>query len=200
VSPPARLVLIRHGESAWNAEGRLQGQADPPLSERGRAQIAALRPLLADLEPDGVTVSDLARARESAAILGWPDAAPDAAWREVDIGAWAGRLSAEVREADGEAFLAWREGRRAAPGGEDAEAFAARVVPAARALLGRGGTQVVVCHGGPIRVACAGLLGLALHQLGGLGNASATALEQVASGVRLAMYNLGGGGGEDLGA
>jgi broad specificity phosphatase PhoE len=68
----------------------------------------------------------------------------------------------------------------------------------ARALLAAGGTHLVVCHGGPIRMACARLLGLGLRQLGGLGNASATVLEAMGDGARLAAYNLSGEGVEDL--
>ena len=65
-----RFVLIRHAESVWNAAGRWQGHADPPLSERGRAQAEALA---ADLAPLGIEVllaSDLARAAQTASIVG----------------------------------------------------------------------------------------------------------------------------------
>ena len=98
----SRLVLIRHGESAWNARGLLQGQADPLLSDLGRRQARALAPWAATLAPVSVETSDLARARETATLLGWPDARPDARWREVDIGAWTGRTATEVRAEEGE--------------------------------------------------------------------------------------------------
>src|SRR3954451_4742886 len=64
-----RLILVRHGESVWNAEERLQGQLDPPLSERGRRQSRALAATLDGLPGDRVICSDLARARETAELL-----------------------------------------------------------------------------------------------------------------------------------
>jgi probable phosphoglycerate mutase len=176
----------------------LQGQADPPLSARGRRQAEALAAWAGALEPDSVTASDLARARETATLLGWPEAVPDARWREVDIGAWTGRTAAEVRAEEGDAFLAWRRGEHVPAGGESYEQLGDRVEGPARALLAAGGTHVVVCHGGPIRMACARLLGLGLRQLGGLGNASASVLEAMGDGARLAAYNLSGEGVEDL--
>ena len=152
------------------------------------------------LEPEGVVTSDLVRARETAAILGWPDAEPDARWREVDIGEWAGRPSAEVREREGDAFAAWRRGDYVPDGGESYDVIGERVAGAARELLERGGTQVAVCHGGPIRMGCVKLLGLELRQLGGLGNGSATILGTDSEGrPRLLGYNLLGEGAEDMG-
>ena len=61
-----RLILLRHGESNWNAEGRMQGTADPPLSAAGRAEARELAPLLDGLRPDAVVTSDLRRARQTA--------------------------------------------------------------------------------------------------------------------------------------
>src|SRR3954471_23099299 len=90
--PRDRLILIRHGESTWNAEERLQGQLDPPLSERGREQVRALQEMIATLDvPDErIVCSDLGRARETAELLGLEPAAYDARWREIDVGAWGG--------------------------------------------------------------------------------------------------------------
>ena len=93
---PARLVLVRHGQSTWNAEGRLQGQADPPLSKLGRREAVALRGLLTGFPAGRVLTSDLRRTRETAAALGHPDAAPNPVWREIDVGEWAGRLLADL--------------------------------------------------------------------------------------------------------
>jgi broad specificity phosphatase PhoE len=99
---PARLFLVRHGESTWNAEHRLQGQLDPPLSAAGREQARALAPAVARLGvPAGRTVSsDLSRARETAALIGAEPARLDPAWREIDVGEWAGRLAADVDAED----------------------------------------------------------------------------------------------------
>lgn len=115
-----RLLLVRHGQSSWNAEERLQGQADPPLSELGRAPALALAlaPVLRTLAPDLVVTSDLARVRQSAELLGYPDAPADARWREFDLGDWTARTKAEVRAESNGAYSAWRAGRAGPPGGE----------------------------------------------------------------------------------
>src|SRR5689334_4521412 len=90
---PPRLVLVRHGQSTFNASGHLQGQTDTPLSDAGRAEAEALRPFLPRFEQ--VVTSDLQRASETAALLGYPDARKDARWREIDLGGWAGRPIAD---------------------------------------------------------------------------------------------------------
>lgn len=150
---------------------------------------------------DRAVSSDLSRARETAQLLGFPDATADARWREVDVGEWAGRLAMDVVAEDSVAYTAWREGREPAPGGEAYPDFAARIEGAGRALLDGAGeeeTILVVCHGGAVRSLCVGLLGLELRQLAGVGNGSATVIERVGSGDRLAAYNVGGAGGEVL--
>jgi len=98
-----RFVLIRHGESTWNAEGRWQGHGDPSLSERGREQAARLAAELADEGIEMIVASDLARAAETAAILG--DAlglAPgrDERLRELDVGRWTGLTRGEIEGTD----------------------------------------------------------------------------------------------------
>ena len=103
-----RLMLIRHGESTWNAEHRLQGQSDPPLSELGREQAAALVPFL-DGIPERRLSSDLTRAVQTAELLGLGGAPTDERWREIDIGDWAGFT---VGELDSEHVAAWRRGGR----------------------------------------------------------------------------------------
>src|ERR671929_2443690 len=90
--PPDRLILVRHGESTWNAEERLQGQLDPPLSERGREQSRALAAAvdLTGFPPERIVCSDLTRARETAELLGVAPGRYDERWREIDIGEWGG--------------------------------------------------------------------------------------------------------------
>ena len=104
----ARLILVRHGQSTYNAQARLQGQADPPLSDAGRAEAELLRSALAPFPEDRVVTSDLQRARETATLLGYPNARVDARLREIDVGAWAGRALAELPAGTDPA---WRGGR-----------------------------------------------------------------------------------------
>jgi glucosyl-3-phosphoglycerate phosphatase len=170
----ARIVLVRHGQSAWNAEGRLQGQADPPLSALGRREAVALRVALPGFAPGRVLTSDLRRARETAAALGHPQAAADAAWREIDVGQWAGRPLADLPAGPDPS---WRGGDLVPPGGERWSELAARVAEALDALSRRGGDWLVVTHGGVIRAAVAHVTGADAQRISGPANASVTVLE-----------------------
>ncbi|MEA2291505.1 MAG: glucosyl-3-phosphoglycerate phosphatase [Solirubrobacteraceae bacterium] len=182
------LVLVRHGESTWNAEERLQGQLDPPLSERGREQARALAPAVRALgiPSERVISSDLARARETAELLGLEPDAFDPRWREIDVGEWGGRTAAEV-DAESAELTNWRGGPRTAPGGEPWDVFAARVWDAVDDLAAAGGPWLVVCHGGCIRAATAHLSGADALRLGSPPNGSLTTLE-LSDPPRLLVY------------
>jgi glucosyl-3-phosphoglycerate phosphatase len=170
-----RLILVRHGESVWNAEERLHGQLDPPLSDRGREQSRALAAMLDGVPGDRVICSDLARARETAELLGLHPRF-DRRWREIDVGSWGGLTAAEV-DAAGDELTNWRGGPRRAPDGEPWEAFSTRVAAAVDELLAAGGPWLVVCHGGCIRVTVAHVTGADALRLGSPPNASATVFE-----------------------
>jgi probable phosphoglycerate mutase len=169
-----RLILVRHGQSTWNADGLLQGQADPPLSDVGRAEAAALAPALAGFPADRVVCSDMTRARETAALAGHPSPRLDARWREIFVGEWAGRPLAEL---PGGSEASWRGGPIVPPGGESWGDLSARVTEALHELRAAGGSWLVVCHGGAVRAAVAALTGADPQQMGGPGNASITVLE-----------------------
>jgi probable phosphoglycerate mutase len=154
----SRLLLLRHGESEWNAEGRWQGWADPPLSPLGREQAAeAAR----RLRPDGfsaVAASDLRRARHTAELIAAGlglsgEIHTDSGLREYDLGAWSGLTRAEI-EADWPAELAgWRHGRvDSAPGGEARDAFLGRLIAATGRVAATfpGRSVLVISHGGAI--------------------------------------------------
>ncbi len=156
-----QLLLVRHGQSQGNATRRLQGQADSPLSQAGRQQAEMLEPMIRWLQPDRAVSSDLVRARESAAILGYADAEIDPAWREIDVGDWSDRPIAEITAADPAAFRNWRSGTRTPPGGESWPDFRERIRAALDRLVGDDGDRpLIVCHGGVIRAACEILLDL----------------------------------------
>ena len=176
-----RLLLVRHGESTWNAEHRLQGQADPPLSELGREQVRALAPFL-DGIPDRRLSSDLTRAVETAELLGLGGAPTDERWREIDMGELAGYT---VDELDPESVAAWRRGEHYPA--ESWAQFQARVGAAADEL--RGEHAIVVTHGGCIRAATAHLTGADARSLAPPANASLTVIE-TGDRVRLHAYGL----------
>jgi glucosyl-3-phosphoglycerate phosphatase len=167
----SRLLLIRHGESTWNAEHRLQGQADPPLSPLGHEQAAALVPFLDDL-PELMLSSDLTRAVQTAAALGLTGAGTDPRWREIDIGNWAGHT---LDELDPDDVAAWQRGELTPPNAETFAELQARVAVAVDEL--RGEDAVVVTHGGCVRAATAHLTGAHPGGLAPPANASLTVLE-----------------------
>lgn len=174
--PTVRLVLVRHGESEWNAAGILQGHGGPGLSARGRDQAAATARLLARDHPRVVSIarSDLPRVVETAAPA--QEQAPalpvhvDERLREIDVGSWTGLTREQAAAADPDLYAAWTRGEEVAPGrGETFAALRERVVDglsevvAAAARSGDASqvaTVVVFTHGGPIRVAVAAGLGL----------------------------------------
>ena len=168
-----RLFLVRHGESTYNAEGRLQGQADPPLSPRGRAEAEALAQVLDGIAPARVISSDLLRARETAALLGHPEAPTDARLREIDVGEWEGRPLSEFPPGP---EPSWRGGPLVPPGGEAWPELVARVGGVVDELLAGGGPWLVVAHGGVVRAAVAYLTRADARRLHGPANASVTVL------------------------
>lgn len=157
---PTRFCLVRHGETDWNAAGRLQGHADIPLNDAGRAQAKAAARRLASHSFHAIYSSDLARALQTAADasarLGL-DIAPRAALRERCLGAFQGLTHAEAQArypADYARFRA-RDPDHAPPGeGESLHNFSARIEAAFTSLAEqrRGETLLVVTHGGVLDV------------------------------------------------
>jgi len=169
------VLLVRHGETPWNREGRYQGRTDVALSEAGRAQVRALAARLASVPLALAVASPLARARATAeAILAGRDLALELEPGLVEIshGGWEGRLSSEVARDDAERFARWRGGPgRDFPGGPGAETLGeveARAWPVlARACdrLAGGATALIVAHDAVNRVLLCRLLGIPLERV-----------------------------------
>jgi broad specificity phosphatase PhoE len=150
------LFVARHGQTAWNLEHRWQGHADPPLNETGVAQAQRLAASLDGREIDRIYSSDLARARETAEIVGrllGLEVRVDPRLREVDVGEWSGLTSAEIELRFPEGFRRRSEGGTGWRGGESLEAMAERVTAAATEIAAVGGAEnvLVVTHGGCLR-------------------------------------------------
>jgi broad specificity phosphatase PhoE len=196
-----RLVLWRHGQTAWNLEGRFQGTTDIPLTEIGVAQARRAARLLAGLQPYAIVSSDLQRAAataaELAAITGL-DISYDEGLRETFAGVWQGLTHQEINERFGDEYAAWKRGEPIRRGGGELETEVAdRVAPVvlrAAEKLPDSGTLVVVSHGGAIRTAIGRLLGLdpyTWESLGGLSNCCWSVLGEGARGWRLLEHNAG---------
>jgi probable phosphoglycerate mutase len=196
-----RLVLLRHGRTAWNAERRIQGQLDAELDDTGHAQAAAVAPLLTALGPTLLWSSDSARARQTAAYLAKESGLEptyDARLREYFLADWQGLTHAEAVERDAELFARFRTGDfDVVPGGEKAVEVSARMVAALGDLLAAlapGELGVAVSHGAAIRDAVPALLGWPVTEraaLHALDNCGWVELEQPESGasLRLRAYN-----------
>ncbi len=149
--PVTRILLVRHGQSVWNADGRWQGQADPPLSDLGVDQAAAAADADAVESVRALYSSDLERARHTAQLLGVRlglDPVVDVRLRERHAGAWEGCTRAEI-DAGWPGFL--ESGRR--PDGYEADASVLdRVLDTLAAIAsGHEGDVLVVTHGGVVR-------------------------------------------------
>jgi len=160
---PTRVLLVRHGQSEWNAAGRWQGQADPPLSDVGRAQARVAARALGAV--DAIFASDLQRAAETAAIisgeLGVGPVIIDERLRERDAGEWSGLTRAEIEErypgwldsgSNKHTAFASAEGVRRPPGWESDASVLARALGALGAIheaVGDGDV-LAVTHGGLI--------------------------------------------------
>ncbi|HET6858928.1 MAG TPA: histidine phosphatase family protein [Streptomyces sp.] len=196
-----RIVLWRHGQTAWNLERRFQGSTDIELTEAGVAQARRSARLLASLKPDAMIASDLKRAAATAgelAGLTGLDVAYDAALRETYAGAWQGLTHDEIIGQFGAQYAAWKRGEPVRRGGGELETEvadrAAPVVLAHAEKLPDNGTLVVVSHGGTIRTTIGRLLGLESHHwegLGGLSNCCWSVLGEGARGWRLLEHNAG---------
>ena len=162
------ILLARHGETDDNAPPRrVQGRADPPLNERGRAQAAALAGAVADRGIAGLWTSHQRRARETAAIVGAElglEPRVDERLAEADWGRWQGLLVEDIERDEPELLARFRESKPdfRFPGGESLEEHLRRTWAALDGIEAGPLPALVVCHGGTIRCA------LARHHPGGL--------------------------------
>jgi len=186
---PTRILLVRHGETAWNATGRLQGQSDTPLNALGHEQARRAAQRLACEPVRGLYSSDLARALQTAAIIGQAlglTVVTSSRLRERLYGAWEGLTAAEIQARYPEQFAAWRARSPdfAPPQGETRSQLLARALAELNAIALRhvGEMAVVVTHGGLCYVLISHFLGSVDgdHREFTFGNASIHTLETTA--------------------
>lgn len=180
-----RLVLVRHGESHWNAEQRIQGQSGSGLSELGAAQAAAAAEWIAGAHPGArVWCSDLQRCRETVAPLDAridTEVTYDQGLRERSFGDWEGLAHHEVAERYENVFTRWRAGEDVVgeAGGEATAVFGDRVLTTFARILDAtedGATAVCVTHGGVVWHGTRASLELGLEVLGPVHNTGITTL------------------------
>jgi probable phosphoglycerate mutase len=168
------ILLVRHGETAWNSEGRYQGRTDIPLSETGEEQVRALRDRLAHITFTLALASPLARARVTAEtiVAGRTALELHDGLLEISHGSWEGQLATDVARDHAEMFGTWRSapGRNspAGPGAEtlgDVEMRAWPVLEKLCARLGRDDTALIAAHDAVNRVLLCRVLGLPFERI-----------------------------------
>ncbi len=187
-------MLWRHGQTAFNAEHRFQGQLDVPLNALGHAQAKRAAKYLATLSPAAIWSSDLVRASATAeylAKLTGLEIQRDKDLRERFGGAWEGLSTDEIRERYPENLANWDP-----PGGESVEAVAERTAAALTRIeeaSAPGSLVVAVGHGASLTWGMSRLLGLDERVTGGMGNCCWSLLSRRAGGAkwRLLEYNVG---------
>ena len=173
----ARFVLVRHGETEYNRQGRWQGAgSDPPLNDRGRQQARAVDAALAEVPFDALYSSDLDRALETARILGASRGLKPRVLeglREMSHGAWEGKTFPEILDTWADEYQRFESDPRNVrrPEGDSYSDLAARVWPLLDRLADRhrGKRALVVTHGGPIRLVLSDLTGTPLTERDRLG-------------------------------
>ncbi|MFL6090433.1 MAG: histidine phosphatase family protein [Aeromicrobium sp.] len=200
-----RIIIWRHGRTAWNLAGRVQGQTDVPLDEVGREQARDAAARLASLRPTHIVSSDLSRARDTAEELGrlaGVAVATDDRLRERSFGVREGLTMTEAWEQFPEHMARWAAGDEAGiPGSESSAAAGARFTAALQDHLqsmGPDDTLVVVAHGGVTRAGTFTFLGFpreTWESFGGLSNCSWAVLEEGDLGLgvrwRVVEWNAG---------
>lgn len=175
----SRLVVVRHGRTVWNAEGRWQGQTDVPLDDTGREQAASLAAeIVARYSPSALYCSDLTRAADTAGFIARATgltAVTDPALREIFTGEWEGLLATEIEARWPEDYRRWIGGEDFVRAGgaetraEVAERTAAALDRIAAAEPERA-TTVVVGHGASLRAGAGRLVGLSMDAIPSLGS------------------------------
>jgi broad specificity phosphatase PhoE len=166
------LLLARHGETDWNARGRLQGHTDIALNEKGESQARALAERLRDQGVVAITTSDLSRARETGRIvgevLGVSACQLDEDLRERAFGVFEGLTRDECASRHPEAWRAWLEQTQSPEGGEARELAVARMTRALDRAWARGdeGAELIVSHGGVMRLWVQEQLGTTIALIG----------------------------------
>jgi broad specificity phosphatase PhoE len=201
VGPMADFYFVRHAESAWNAENRLCGRTDTPLSAEGRTQAEQLAERFRGFHPDAFYMSPLERARETAEIIARGiglTPTVDERLTEINYGAWEGKTFEGVMQQDAELYRLWDADPAAVapPDGESGAQALARVTPFLEELVARHPSErariLVVTHKTVCRLVACHVLGLPPSEYRRrltMDNAAVNIFRRDEKGWRLALLN-----------
>ncbi len=196
-SQDATLILVRHGETAWNSQGRIQGHSNSSLNELGREQANRAAQQLSQHKVHALYSSDSSRAVETAKLIAAPHQLQVHAserLRERNYGVLEGKTIEEASRTQGTWFITWQADRRGAPpAGESHDEMAERIIEALREVARVHAKQsvVVVTHGGPIKASIYETLRIpvSLWKLTWIDNGSITVLRGTPDVLRVACLN-----------
>ncbi|MHB8771524.1 MAG: histidine phosphatase family protein [Syntrophales bacterium] len=190
------IYLVRHGETAWNWDSRIQGHSDIPLNDRGMRQAEALAARLAAVPLEIIYTSDLSRARVTAELIARRQPRPVAIMarpelRECDYGSWEGLTRPEAAARFPEEWRDWQAGEGRPTGGEDIAALAGRTGRIFAEAVGNGkGAVLISAHRGSLRTILCHALGIAqdFRDRFDIANCSVSALECPPAGRPLLQF------------
>lgn len=185
-----RLWLVRHGETDWSRAGRHTGSTDLPLTAEGEAHARALENVLGKEHFSAVYSSPLERARRTAELAGFPEAAVTPLLREFDYGDYEGLTTRQVQEAR----PGWELFRDGCPGGETPAAVYARARDFVALAAGAGGDVLAFCHGHVSRAITVAFLDWPVALAAGFANLDAGRLAILGDGDRGRVLEAWNGG------
>ncbi|OXX69246.1 histidine phosphatase family protein [Vibrio sp. V19_P1S1T109] len=190
-----RLILLRHGETLWNKESRLQGHDNSELSERGIKQAQAIKHFVHQLAPTRVITSDLGRAVQTSEIIGYPEALKCPEIRELNMGEWTGCRKPDLLFNQADKYHDWRAGAYTPAGGENWFDFCDRINAVLRNKVYEEQSDLLaVVHSGVIRAACKAFLNLSPEHLLPASPGTLTIFNfdsYLLKSVKLEAYNIG---------
>ena len=167
-----KLIIMRHGQTAWNVEHRVQGHTDIPLDERGCAQASAIAERLSDMQIDAVYASPLQRAYTTGACIAARSGCPvykDQRLIERFFGEWEGQRLEDVSRRDPEKWRVWLEEptKCVVPGGETLDSVLKRSLAFAEEIIEkhRGKNVVIVSHANPVKLLLMHYTGIPVDQM-----------------------------------
>ena len=187
-----RLILLRHGETQWNTQSRLQGHDNSSLSPKGIDQVKSIKKVIERLSPMRVVTSDLGRTIQTSEILGYPDAMKEPLLREVNMGEWTGKYKEDLITNQKQQYSDWRAGLYTPSEGESWVDFCDRIGSTLKQWAEKEESDLLaIVHSGVIRAACKVFLNLSPEYLLPVTPGTISIFNFENKSIKLEAYNIG---------